>query len=509
LREKIIDSLHDNLLQRVAVVCDESVSVHELISTWLPQPFALSPWATWTLFSLIRHRQRQAFVAEIVRDRLGVRLEHLAQHGYGAHPPDKGYGVVPGLADWDYNLHGRGCCVTNRLSGVEIDVDFFEDTSDWFEPFFYQCYLSTLKTPEIWEKRLMELHPQFSDQGPPFETVELALAELQEAAFLESHSERPSIFKLAFDERALSNQMTWFETVSEDSLPLIRLAVVIGDWPMVCDLQTAEYVEVTVSEAAQQVIALREQKLISLFAEENRQKVALKGLQEINSVFLDEYITTILKQGTPAVVTVLELLLKRNDKTWCPLIHEFYQQFKPARSEDEFPSPHIWGQCLEFLFRHQYSFPEAAEVFSNVHQHCLGEAVVLALEYRPSQALKLFRAALRSEIPNNRMIAAAVLALVDQPWSHQELLDAFRESDEPDQTAECRSALLETQCSQAHQVVLDWQTRHPFQRESDEWMTFEEMSIQSLPVYLQWEMDELRERILPLRNVILPEFENE
>lgn len=491
------------------MACDESVPVHELISTWLPQPFALSPWATWTLFSLIRHRQRQAFVAEIVRDRLGVRLEHLAQRGYAAHPPDKGQGVVPGLADWDYNLHGRGCCVMHRLSGVEIDVDFFDDTSDWFEPCFFQCFLSTLKTPEIWEKRLIELHPQFSDQGPPFETVKLAFTELQEAAFLEPHSERTSIVKLAFDERALSNQMTWFETAAEDSHLLMRLAAVIGDWPLVCDLQTAENVEVTVSEAAKQVIALREQKLISLFAEENRQKVSLKGLQEIDSVFLDEYITTILKQGTPAVVTALELLLKRNDKTWCPLIHEFYQQFNPAGSEDEFPSPHIWGQCLEFLFRHQYSFPEAAEVFSNVHQHCLGEAVVLALEYRPSQALKLFRAALRSEIPNNRMIAAAVLALVDQPWSRQELLDTFSESDESDQTSECRAALLETQCSQAHQVVLDWQARHPFQRESDEWMTVEEMRIQSLPVYLQWEMDELRERILPLRNVILPEFENE
>tara|TARA_R110002049_G_scaffold247782_1_gene422316 strand:- start:1641 stop:3116 length:1476 start_codon:yes stop_codon:yes gene_type:complete len=491
------------------VACDESVSLHELISTWLPQPFVLSPWATWTLFSLIRHRQRQAFVAEVVQHRLGVKLEDLAQRGYAAHPSDKGRGVVPGLADWDYNLHGRGCCVTNRLSGVEIDVDYFDDTSDWFEPWFYQCYLSTLKTPELWEKRLIELHPQFSDQGPPFETLRLAFAELQEAALLETHSERSSIVKLAFDERALSSQMKWFETAAEDNHRLMRLAAVIGDWPLVCDLQTAENVEVTVVEAAQKVIALREQKLFSLFAEENQQKVALKGLQEIDSLFLDEYITSILKQGTPEANTALEILLKRNDKTWCPLIHEFYQQFNPAGSADEFPQPRIWGQCLEFLFRHQYPFPEAAELFSNVHQYCLGEAVVLALEYQPSHALKLLRAALRSKIPNNRMITAAVLALIDQPWSRQELLDALSESDGSDQTAECRAALLETQCSQAHQIVLEWQARHPVQRESNEWMTVEEVNIQSLPVYMQWEMDELRERILPLRNVVLPEFENE
>ncbi|MCA9007426.1 MAG: hypothetical protein KDA70_19295 [Planctomycetaceae bacterium] len=480
-----------------------------LINRWLPQPFALSPWATWTLFSLIRHRQRQAFVAEIVRDRVGVRLEHLARRGYDAHPPDKGHGVVPGLADWDYNLHGRGCCVIHRLSGVEIDVDFFDDTSDWFEPYFYQCFLSTLKEPELWEKRLIELHPQFSDRGPTFETIRLAFADLQEAGFLESHSQRSSIVKFAFDEQTLSNQMAWFETAAEDRHRLIRLAAVIGDWPLVCNLQSAENVEVTVAEAARQVIALREQKLIRLFEEENRQRLALKGLQEIDSLHLDEYIITILKQGMSTADTALEMLLKRNDKSWCPLIHEFYQQFNPAGSADEFPSPEIWGQCLEFLFRHQYPFPEAAEVFSNVHQYCLGEAVVLALMYQRSHALRLLRAALRSEIPNNRMIAAAVLALIDQPWSREELLSAFSESEELAQTAECRAALLETQCSQAHQIVSEWQARHPVQRESDEWMTVEEMNIRSLPVYLQWEMDDLRERIVPLRNVVLPDFENE
>ncbi len=491
------------------MACDESVSLHELISTWLPQPFVLSPWATWTLFSLIRHRQRQAFVAEVVQHRLGVKLEDLAQRGYAAHPSDKGRGVVPGLADWDYNLHGRGCCVTNRLSGVEIDVDYFDDTSDWFEPWFYQCYLSTLKTPELWEKRLIELHPQFSDQGPPFETLRLAFAELQEAGFLELHPEWSFIVKFAFDEQTLSSQMTWFETADEDRHRLIRLAAVIGDWPLVGNLQSAENVEVTVSEAAQQVIALREQKLINLFEEENKQRMALKGLQEIDSPLLDECIITILKQGTSTADTALEMLLKRNDKSWCPLIHEFYQQFNPAGSADEFPRPVIWGQCLEFLFRHQYPFPEAAEVFSKVHQYCLGEAVVLSLVYQRFHALRILRAALRSEIPNTRMIAAAVLALIDQPWSRQELLSALSESDEQAQTSACRAALLETQSSQAHQAVLDWQARHPFQRESDEWMTVEEMHIQSLPVYMQWEMDELRERILPLRNVVLPEFENE
>src|SRR5262249_42532713 len=57
-----------------------------------------SPWDTWTLVGLVRHRKRQLSVAEIIRTRLGGSLMELAHLGALGHPdgvPQSG--IVPGL----------------------------------------------------------------------------------------------------------------------------------------------------------------------------------------------------------------------------------------------------------------------------------------------------------------------------------------------------------------------------------------------------------------------------
>src|SRR5262245_28750961 len=74
-----------------------------------------TPWETWALIGLVRHRQRQLWVGEIVTTRLGGSLLALADYGYGGHPTEVPYrGPVPGLPEWEYDFHGRGCCVTHR-----------------------------------------------------------------------------------------------------------------------------------------------------------------------------------------------------------------------------------------------------------------------------------------------------------------------------------------------------------------------------------------------------------
>src|SRR5262249_12038996 len=68
-------------------------------------------------------------------------------------------GSVPGLPEWEYDFHGRGCCVSHKVDGDAIDVDFWDDSAEYFDTFFSKNYLESLRRPESAEQRLRELHP--------------------------------------------------------------------------------------------------------------------------------------------------------------------------------------------------------------------------------------------------------------------------------------------------------------------------------------------------------------
>ena len=67
----------------------------------LPNPGALpSPWETWTLIGLVRHRERQLWVADIIRRRLRGDPSDLAAMGALGHPTDvEQSGCVPGMPE--------------------------------------------------------------------------------------------------------------------------------------------------------------------------------------------------------------------------------------------------------------------------------------------------------------------------------------------------------------------------------------------------------------------------
>jgi hypothetical protein len=104
---------------------------------WLrAQPSAVrslpaSPWARWILLALHRHRARQAFVQEVVRERLD------GWFGFQRRIPQTG--VVPGLEEWHYRFHGIGCCLTH-VDGTELDVDF-EHGEPLLDAWFYDRWL--------------------------------------------------------------------------------------------------------------------------------------------------------------------------------------------------------------------------------------------------------------------------------------------------------------------------------------------------------------------------------
>ena len=94
--------------------------------------------------------------------------------------------------------------------------------------------------------------------------------------------------------------------------------------------------------------------------------------------------------------------------------------------------------------------------------------------------MDLFRRALGSEIPLNRISAAAALAIIDQPWSRSELASVLEECNDQVMTAECRSALLQTHSQECHRTVMEWESRNPHEPEYGDWMTMDEMAITSI-----------------------------
>jgi hypothetical protein len=87
---------------------------------------ALSPWAFWLLIALVQHRTRQRWVADVVKNHLRGDPDALAAAGSFGHPKDiSRHGIVPGMPEWEYCFHGRGCELTHRITGESIDVDFY------------------------------------------------------------------------------------------------------------------------------------------------------------------------------------------------------------------------------------------------------------------------------------------------------------------------------------------------------------------------------------------------
>jgi hypothetical protein len=121
----------------------------------------LDHWSFWTLMCLRRHLENQKWVAFVVESRLQGSLSQIGGAGAFGHPeglPQSG--VVPDEEDWDYFFHGSGCCLTNKVSGVEIDVDFTPDgRCDEIDPFFYDRYLLSLRQPCLPEKNIHRNEP--------------------------------------------------------------------------------------------------------------------------------------------------------------------------------------------------------------------------------------------------------------------------------------------------------------------------------------------------------------
>jgi hypothetical protein len=468
-----------------------------------------SPWETWVLIGLVRHRVRQLWVGEVVTSRLGGSLLDLARLGALGHPQDVPYqGPVPGLPEWEYYFHGQGCCLTHRVTGECIDVDFYGDNAESFDIWFYTHYLESLRAPEPPEQRLRALHGSLRP-------LQLAIADLQAAGALtggETHPCRVSEAVLRREEAITAFAAAW-----ADPSRRIWLAAVIGDWPaayVAAECAGDARLIALTGARADQCRELRRQKLLQAFRDEAQASAALLGLADLGASDRNPSLEQAL-QGPPSGLTstALEIIGQRDDAAWCPAVYQLFCHVDPGGSS---PLPHLWITSLKFLLRHGHRREEVLAALPRAAGYEMGEGCLLALEHAPELMLPLVRRALLSGVPANRATVAATLALIDQPWSRRELLSALEASDDQELTADCRAALLECRDPQAHRAVREWEERNPHEPEAGTFLEVEgrvvgpvvsmgEIMLRDRPAWIRYEMEQLHDRVMRLRDRVPPE----
>ena len=88
------------------------------------------------------------------------------------------------------------------------------------------------------------------------------------------------------------------------------------------------------------------------------------------------------------------------------------------------------------------------------------DAVKLSLSHAPQLTSSFLQKGVRSDNRNHRMTAAAVLALIDQPWSRNELISVLRESDDWSSTRDARIGLCRCSDPAMRVLVESWETEH-------------------------------------------------
>jgi hypothetical protein len=477
----------------------------------LPEQGALpSPWETWTLIGLARHRARQFWVAAIIQTRLRGAPSDLADGGALGHPEGiPQLGPVPGMPEWEYYFHGRGCCITHKVDGDQIDVDFYGDSAEYFDTFFYKNYLDSLRAPEQPEQRLRELHPSAR-------AITLSIADLLKAGALtplDGRDEHP--YRLGDEAVEAIDAIESFCSEWADPEERVWLAALIGDW-LGADKAAAGRPELTAMTAprAEQCRKLWLQRLRSDVDVPFTGADALQALADLRAPDLDELLGNALN-GPPSgkISAALDVIGKLDDPTWCPRLFDLCSRIDPA---GELPQPHIWMTALKFMLRHGHRKAEVIAALTRADRTEIGEAVLLALEHAPELALPLIRKGLLAEVPMDRTSVASILALINSSWSKRELLGALEASDDQEKTADARAALLETGDQECEKAVLAWEEQNPHENETGSYLeingrklgpfySFSEISLKNRASRIKYEMDKLYERVRKTRSVEPPE----
>ncbi len=302
--------------------------------------------------------------------------------------------MVPGLPEWEYRLHGRGCCLAHRVTGETIDVDFFGPTADVISG----MVLPGLSALAPVSRAARGTIARATSVGRTDPAVLDELCDNGVVVPLDSRSSH--VFRLSRDVLEQIDAVDAFCQGWERGTSRVWLASLAGDWLAAHEAALTlvdEPIVTLTSECAGLLCARRSDDLLSERASELAQADALHALADLDARVLPTQLARALERPISAVTSAaIEVIGCRSDAFWCPAVYRLIQRLDP---DGPSPEPYLWSLCVEYLLIHEYRPEETRAFLSGAGGPKIGTAAPLALEYAPNWPCPFFAVRYALESP--------------------------------------------------------------------------------------------------------------
>jgi hypothetical protein len=457
----------------------------EAISALPPVGTLPSPWTTWLFVSLMAYRKRQQWGKDLLRKHLPEAIPPCRKFLEREQPVEM---IVPGAPDWELELdcgYELGF-LTHRVSGEVVMVNLAKEN---VEAIVYVHYLNHYVKPQSrWEPagRLLELHPDF-------DTIWYAIGDLVQANVLCGVNDdrepcdpgiQPDAHHLGIYATSRATYVDVFFKGWQEPANRLWLAAVAGDWLLGYELALAVGDSQLIAVTKQRADECRKLRCNMVRRKLGNRPVngnALDALHEMGAENLPDLIRQGLTGDDSAVGSVLWHLNKHDDPSWCPEVFKALDRLRPGDDDAG-----VSLSCARYLLKHGHRIDQVVKIISDMPDNT-EEVALLLLEHAPQHALPAIRRALRATDSISNGVAAS-LAMIDRPWSRQELVDALEgEYRDAELALPLVVALEESHDPETRAVAEEWEQR------------LDPDMVEEHRRYLQWAMDRLRDRVVGLR----------
>jgi hypothetical protein len=458
----------------------------------LPGPADMpSPWLTWALFAVCEYGRLQRWALGALEALVVPRLR--ARSGTPTHLEDlDARGFLPGLPEWEYDVEPGQATVAHRADREIIDLDTSRGPGVFCDWMFVEALLSH-RRPGPTTLRLLQLHPDLL-------TLPMALEDLSRAGLL--HVNISDDYNLSVRARALLGPIGAFLAAWRDRPGWrVWLAALIGDWQAAHEAaRRGDDPDLTALTGRRAERCRRDRlgRLRRHIAARGPSVEALGGLAAAGAEDLPRHLRRALRRPGDLATFALELIA--DDAAYLDEAGRLFG-LSLGRAGSE---AGLDAACVAAYLARHGGDPRPVIAALSERAREPAEAALLALEHAPETAPPLLRRALRSG-RRERLTAAAVLALVDRPWSRRELVGALGDPRLAGRTAACRAALRESGDPEARRVADVWEADRA-SREGGGPRTSGGPGRGEVRIgrELGREMDRLRERVLGLRDRLPP-----
>jgi hypothetical protein len=437
----------ENLLYRIACwhksPADSLPDVTAEAARHLPPP-----QITWTVLGLIHYLVRKVWAWNLFNEHLLSHVKSLPAYvSIQDVLESASEGIVPGMPEWAFRLDGNVSFITNRATGERLHIDIINGPGV-IGSYYFRDYFTNIRQPGPAEQRLKELFP-----GGNGLMVAMDYLNSQSLLHLILPPEDGIVeFELCGRLDKYAEDVEAFLTAWEKPEQRLVLGGLIGDWPAVEAAAPEGQSDVAVRATALAAQSRHRWLNLARVAMGNGLGDALYALAHAKAEDLPEYLEASLTDPDLAN-TAIDIV--GEDASWRVQVGQVFQ-----KSLTEHFFSHVRDTAALYLAKHGLPADELIRGLMTKPGQ-IGPAISLAIDYAPDQLGQLLPGGLHSRFYRDRLMAAAVLGLVDNEWSRKELLAVLTESSSQDATIECRYALRESREPAAHQAVERWEEEHP------------------------------------------------